>query len=85
MSAVVTAPAGTETGQTRPARRRGRWTRFVLPAYSWLIIAYLVFPIAVMVLYSFNKVTTGLPQVSFGWNGSETSYCCRSPVPQQAT
>jgi spermidine/putrescine transport system permease protein len=70
MSAVVTAPAGAETGQARRAApRRRRWTRFVLPAYSWLIIAYLVFPIAVMILYSFNKVTTGLPQVSFAWNG----------------
>jgi spermidine/putrescine transport system permease protein len=49
--------------------RRPRWTRFILPAYSWLVIAYLVFPIAVMILYSFNKVTTGLPQVSFAWNG----------------
>ena len=74
MSAVVTAPAGTETGQARPARRRRRWTRFVLPAYSWLVIAYLVFPIAVMVLYSFNKVTTGLPQVSFAWNGFTTQW-----------
>jgi spermidine/putrescine transport system permease protein len=41
----------------------------LLPAYSWLVIAYLVFPIAVMVAYSFNRVTTGLPQVSFAWNG----------------
>jgi spermidine/putrescine transport system permease protein len=56
----------------RPARRR--WTRFLLPAYSWLIIAYLVFPIAVMVAYSFNKVTTGLPQVSFTWNGATTQW-----------
>jgi len=52
----------------RPPRRR--WTRFILPTYSWLVIAYLVFPIAVMVAYSFNKVTTGLPQVSFTWNGA---------------
>jgi spermidine/putrescine transport system permease protein len=52
----------------RPPRRR--WTRFILPTYSWLIIAYLVFPIAVMVAYSFNRVTTGLPQVSFTWNGA---------------
>ena len=57
----------------RPRRRR-RWTRFLLPAYSWLIIAYLVFPIAVMILYSFNKVTTGLPQVSFAWNGFTTQW-----------
>ncbi|HEX9063812.1 MAG TPA: ABC transporter permease, partial [Streptosporangiaceae bacterium] len=48
--------------------------RFVLPAYSWLVIAYLVFPISVMVAYSFNKVTTGLPQVSFAWNGFTTQW-----------
>jgi spermidine/putrescine transport system permease protein len=68
VSTVVTAPARQDVAPARPRRRR-QWTRFVLPAYSWLIIAYLVFPIAVMVLYSFNKVTTGLPQVSFAWNG----------------
>ncbi len=70
MSAVSTAPAGRTAAparRRRPGRRR--WTRFVLPAYSWLIIAYLVFPIAVMIFYSLNKVTTGLPQVSFAWNG----------------
>ncbi|MGN6795066.1 MAG: ABC transporter permease [Streptosporangiaceae bacterium] len=54
-------------GARRPMRR---WTRFILPTYSWIVIAYLVFPIAVMVAYSFNKVTTGLPQVSFTWNGA---------------
>jgi spermidine/putrescine transport system permease protein len=64
---TVTAPATRTAG---PAQRPHRpWTRFILPAYSWLVIAYLVFPIAVMILYSFNKVTTGLPQVSFTWNG----------------
>jgi spermidine/putrescine transport system permease protein len=72
----VTAPASAvstattiETRAAGPGRRRRRWTRFILPAYSWVVIAYLVFPIAVMILYSFNKVTTGLPQVSFAWNG----------------
>jgi spermidine/putrescine transport system permease protein len=72
----VTAPASAvstattiETRAAGPGRRRRRWTRLILPAYSWLVIAYLVFPIAVMILYSFNKVTTGLPQVSFAWNG----------------
>jgi spermidine/putrescine transport system permease protein len=68
VSAVATAPASQDVAPARRPRRR-RWTRAILPAYSWLIIAYLVFPIAVMVLYSFNKVTTGLPQVSFAWNG----------------
>ncbi len=87
MSTVVTAPAGTGTGEARRGRpRRRRWTRFVLPAYSWLIIAYLVFPIAVMILYSFNKVTTGLPQVSFAWNGFTTQWYQQwSDIPQLTT
>ena len=67
-SAVSTATT-VETRAAGPGRRRRRWTRFILPVYSWVVIAYLVFPIAVMILYSFNKVTTGLPQVSFAWNG----------------
>jgi spermidine/putrescine transport system permease protein len=68
-SAVSTATT-VETRAAGPGRpRRRRWTRFILPAYSWLVIAYLVFPIALMILYSFNQVTTGLPQVSFAWNG----------------
>jgi spermidine/putrescine transport system permease protein len=68
---VTTLATQVEPSRTvgrRPPRRR--WTRFILPTYSWLVIAYLVFPIAVMVAYSFNKVTTGLPQVSFTWNGA---------------
>ena len=70
MSAVATATAAGETRTAGPARRRRRrWTRFILPVYSWLVIAYLIFPIGVMILYSFNKVTTGLQQVSFAWNG----------------
>ncbi|MGH3403734.1 MAG: ABC transporter permease [Streptosporangiaceae bacterium] len=70
MSAVATRRqerAG--AGDGPPQRRRRHWGRLILPAYSWLVIAYLVLPILVMVLYSFNKVTTGLPQVSFAWNG----------------
>lgn len=67
MTALAAASRTAEGGERRVRRRR--WTRFVLPAYSWLIIAYLVFPIAVMILYSFNQVNTGLPQVSFAWNG----------------
>jgi spermidine/putrescine transport system permease protein len=61
---------------TGPARARGRrrLTRFVLPTYSWLIIAYLIIPIAIMIAYSFNRVTTALPQVSFAWNGFTTEW-----------
>jgi spermidine/putrescine transport system permease protein len=78
VSAVVTTARGSGTGAAVPhgagRRRRHRWTRFILPSYSWLIIAYLISPIAVMIAYSFNKVTTGLPQVSFAWNGFTTQW-----------
>jgi spermidine/putrescine transport system permease protein len=76
VSAAVTAPARRGADRRAPAggRRRRRWGRFLLPAYSWLVIAYLVFPIAVMAVYSFNNVTTGLPQVSFAWNGFTTHW-----------
>ncbi len=60
---IATAPALT----TRPRRRR--WTRYVLPVYSWMVIGYLVIPIAVMIAYSFNNVPHGIPQVTFNWTG----------------
>jgi len=73
-SAVSTATTVERRAAGPARRRRRRATRFILPVYSWLVIAYLVFPIGVMILYSFNKVTTGLPQVSFAWNGFTTQW-----------
>jgi spermidine/putrescine transport system permease protein len=64
----------TRTGHRAPRRRRRRRGGGFLAVYSWLVIAYLVLPIFVMVAYSFNKVTTGLPQVSFSWNGFTTQW-----------
>jgi spermidine/putrescine transport system permease protein len=69
VTATTATTAARRSGESAAGKRRRRPGRFALPLYSWLIIAYLVFPIAVMVLYSFNKVSTGLPQVSFAWNG----------------
>jgi spermidine/putrescine transport system permease protein len=43
--------------------------RLVLPTYSWLVIAYLVFPIVVMIIYSFNQIHSGAQVVSFAWSG----------------
>ena len=75
MSSAVVAPPEREALPGRPtAHRRRRPGRYLLPVYSWLVIAYLVFPIAVMIAYSFNKVNTGLPQVSFAWNGFTTQW-----------
>jgi spermidine/putrescine transport system permease protein len=62
------------TGHRAPRRRRRHRRGGWLAVYSWLVIAYLVLPIFVMVAYSFNKVTTGLPQVSFSWNGFTTQW-----------
>jgi spermidine/putrescine transport system permease protein len=60
---VATAPA--------PAPRRGRrrWTRFILPTYSGVVMVYLVVPILLMILYGFNQSNTRLPLVSFAWQG----------------
>jgi spermidine/putrescine transport system permease protein len=64
----------TRSGHRAPRRRRRRRRGGWLAVYSWLVIAYLVLPIFVMVAYSFNKVNTGLPQVSFSWNGFTTQW-----------
>ncbi len=71
MTALARAEAAEAARRDGPPRRRRgvRPGRVILPVYSWLVIAYLVFPIAVMIVYSFNRVTRGLQQVSFAWNG----------------
>lgn len=67
MSSTTTRRLDTpRRGRSALNRRLGK---LVLPTYSWLVIAYLVLPIAVMVIYSFNRVTSGLQLVSFAWNG----------------
>ena len=71
---ISAAPEREAAPRHRASRPRRRWTRFILPVYSWLVIAYLILPILVMVLYSFNKVTAGLQQVSFTWNGFTTQW-----------
>ena len=49
-----------------PAARR-RWTRFILPSYSALVILYTLIPIAVMILYGFNQAPAG--RLTFAWKG----------------
>ena len=50
-------------------QRRRRWTRFVLPGFTKLVIAYLMLPIAVMIIYSFNRTPQDFEKVSFAWHG----------------
>ena len=69
MSVEISANENRESTQKVGARRPRRIGRFVLPTYSWLVIAYLVFPIAIMIVYGFNRVIGGLQLVSFSWNG----------------
>lgn len=74
MTLQSVADEGVSAPQQPRSRRRHRLGKFVLPTYSWLVIAYLVFPIAIMIFYSFNRVLTGLQLVSFTWNGFTTEW-----------
>jgi spermidine/putrescine transport system permease protein len=52
-----------------PRHTRRRWTYFFLPVYTGATILYLLIPISVMVLYSFNQSHSHLPNVTFNWQG----------------
>jgi spermidine/putrescine transport system permease protein len=71
---TVTAEASVKADpRSAPApvkrRRRKRWTRFILPTYSSLVILFVVFPILIVIIYGFNQSHTRLPQVVFNWQG----------------
>jgi spermidine/putrescine transport system permease protein len=57
MSAVATR-AGPMVREDLPPLNppRRRWTRFILPVYTIVMIVYLASPILVMILYSFNDI-----------------------------
>jgi spermidine/putrescine transport system permease protein len=57
-----------------PRGERRRWTYFVLPIYSTAVFLYLLIPISVMVLYSFNQSHSALPQLTFKWQGATTQW-----------
>jgi spermidine/putrescine transport system permease protein len=57
-----------------PRGERRRWTYFVLPIYSSAVFLYLLVPISVMVLYSFNQSHSALPQLTFKWQGATTQW-----------
>jgi len=70
----VSAAAAPEIAVERAAPpQRGakrRWTSFLLPVYSRLVILYLLIPVAFMIMYSFNRVIArGKPEIDFAWHG----------------
>jgi spermidine/putrescine transport system permease protein len=70
--ATATAPAEESLTAALPVRRPPKppwWRGKILPTYTALVILYLITPILVMMLYSFNQSHARLPQVSFKWQG----------------
>jgi spermidine/putrescine transport system permease protein len=59
------APPEAAPAPAVPGRRR-RWTRLILPAYTWLMIFYFSLPILVMIAFGFND-TTG--RLNLRWQG----------------
>jgi spermidine/putrescine transport system permease protein len=59
------APPEAAPAPAVPGRRR-RWTRLVLPVYTWLMIFYFSLPILVMIAFGFND-TTG--RLNLRWQG----------------
>jgi spermidine/putrescine transport system permease protein len=55
MSTIATADRVAPARASAPKpKSQKRWTRFILPTYTALFIVYLVLPIAVMIVFSFN-------------------------------
>jgi spermidine/putrescine transport system permease protein len=59
------APPEVAPAPAVPGGRR-RWTRLILPAYTWLMICYFCLPIAVMIVFGFND-TKG--RLNLRWQG----------------
>jgi spermidine/putrescine transport system permease protein len=57
MSAIEAGTMGLSPATVEPPRRgRGRrWTSFVLPGFTWIVIVYLMTPIFIMILFGFNN------------------------------
>jgi spermidine/putrescine transport system permease protein len=58
------APPAAAPAPAVPARRR--WTRLILPTYTWLMICYFSLPILVMIVFGFND-TKG--RLNLRWQG----------------
>ena len=66
------APPGSVGASVPGGPSRRRWTSKILPVFTGLVIAYLMLPIFVMILYSFNQAPNS--RVTFKWNGFTTEW-----------
>jgi len=74
---VSTTIGAAATREPPPRRRRKGWRRvgaLTLPLYVGAFVAYLLVPIAVMILYSFNRSNANLPTVTFKLQGFTTEW-----------
>ncbi|ACY98931.1 MULTISPECIES: ABC transporter permease [Thermomonospora] len=63
---TITPTAGGSSGTGRAKTRRPRRKGLLLHIYTWLVIAWLVLPIAVMILFGFNDTHS---KFNFQWEG----------------
>lgn len=56
MSTTATRPSSSAVEPAPLYKPHKRWTRFILPVFTWGMIVYLALPVFVMILYSFNDI-----------------------------
>jgi spermidine/putrescine transport system permease protein len=66
VTTLATREAPPEVAPAAPSGGRRRWTRLLLPAYTWLMILYFSLPILVMIVFGFND-TQG--KLNLRWQG----------------
>jgi spermidine/putrescine transport system permease protein len=66
VTTLATRDAPPEVAPAPAVGRRRRWTRLLLPAYTWLMIFYFSLPILVMIVFGFND-TQG--RLNLRWQG----------------
>jgi spermidine/putrescine transport system permease protein len=73
MSTATIDRTSTASADRAPLRRgKGRrWTSYILPTYTWVVIVYLAVPIFVMIVFGFNDVPG---RVNAKWYGFTTQW-----------
>jgi spermidine/putrescine transport system permease protein len=66
VTTLATREAPPQAAPAPPAGGRRRWTRLILPTYTWLMILYFSLPILVMIVFGFND-TKG--RLNLRWEG----------------